>query len=183
MTGNLALSDIARWSIIFAVGVMVVSLGTVYINTLEAETTNPSEHERDIYAFVASLPKDAVFAGDPDVMTNIPLFSKRSVLFRDLFPRSDAPIVEYFDAQYAEIPERILDFCQRYQVSYLVMDTREFDPDYVDNGEFFYQPWNDGIVEAVAGRSDFVLPQTQPVFASGPFVVTECDEETILAGN
>jgi hypothetical protein len=125
-TGNLTLKNVASWSILLAVGVIVVSLGTVYIRILGVRTTNPSEHERDIYAFVASLPKDAVLAGDPDIMTNIPLFSKRSVLFRDLFPKTNAPIVEYFDAQYAETPQTTLNFCQRYQISYLVLDTRDF---------------------------------------------------------
>jgi hypothetical protein len=182
-TGNLTLTNVARWSILLAVGAIVMFLGNTYIGILGVKTTNPSEHERDIYRFVASLPKDAVLAGDPDIMTNIPLFSKRSVLFRELFPKTNAPIVEYFDAQYAEIPRTILDFCQHYQVSHLALDTRDFDPDYLAKGDFFYQPWNDRIVETVAGRSDFVLPQLQPVFASGPFMVIKCDAETILAGN
>jgi hypothetical protein len=180
-TGNL--KNIVRWSTLFAVGIITLSLGTAYIKILGAETTNPSGHEQDIYEFVASLPKDAVFAGDPDIMTNIPLFSKRSVLFRELFPKMNAPIVEYFDAQYAETPQTTLDFCQRYHISYLVLDTRDFDPDYLAKGDFFYQPWNDRIVEMVAGRSNFVLPQLQPIFASGPFVVIKCDEETLLTGN
>jgi hypothetical protein len=182
-TRNLTLKNVARWSILLAVGVIVVSLGTVYIRILGVRTTNPSEHERDIYEFVASLPKDAVLAGDPDIMTNIPLFSKRSVLFRELFPKTNAPIVEYFDAQYAENPQTTLDFCQRYQISYLVLDTRDFAPGYLAKGDFFYQPWNDRIVETVAGRSNFFLPQLQSVFASGPFMVIKCDAETVLAGN
>lgn len=147
---------------------------------------NPSEAERNIYEFVGSLPKDTILAGDPVIMSGIPLFSQRSVLFRDLMPNShpSAPIFirDFFDAQYAESSNVVLDFCQRYQISYLVVDSREFTSDYLDRKEFFYQPYNDEIVAMVAGRSNFVLPQLEPVFASGPYEVIRCDTKTILAG-
>lgn len=171
------------WSILFVIGIIVVYLGTVYIQILGVKTTNPSEHERDIYEFVATLPKDAVLVGDPDIMTNIPLFSKRSVLFRSLFPRRDAPVVEYFDTQYAETAQDVLEFCQQYQITYFVLDIRDFSPDYVAKGEFFYQPWNSRIVARVTNRSNFVLPQLEPIFVSGPLMVIKCDAETILANN
>lgn len=147
---------------------------------------NPSEAERDIYEFVGSLPKDVVLAGNPVIMSGIPLFSQRSVLFRDLMPNSNpnAPIFirDFFNAQYAESPKVVLDFCQRYRISYLVIDDREFASDYLDRKNFFYQPFNDEIVAMVAGRSNFVLPQIEPVFMSGPFKVIRCDPETMLAG-
>jgi len=143
---------------------------------------NPSDPERDIYEFVGSLPKDVVLAGDLEIMSGIPLFSQRSVLFRELHPDINAPILDFFDALYAESPETVLGFCQRYNLSYLVLDRTDFAPDYLAEGNFFYQPYNDMIVEMVAGRTNFVLPHLQPVFASGPFVVIKCDAETVLAG-
>lgn len=176
-------SPLARWSAGLIIGSAVIFLGTIYIGILGVKTTNPSPAERAVYEFVATLPKDAVLAGDPDIMTNIPLFSKRSVLFRELFPRTDAPIVEYFSAQYAESTEPVINFCRRYQVSYLVLDTREFASDYIAKGDFFYQPWNQQIVAIVSGRSNFVLPRLTPIFTSGPYSVIECNAETLLAGH
>jgi hypothetical protein len=185
--GGKRLRGAGRFVIPLAMGIIAVSAGVFYIRTLGIRTINPSDAERDIYEFVSSLPKDAVLVGDPVVMSGIPLFSQRSVLFRDLHPdiNPNAPIfiLEFFDAQYAESPEVMLDFCQRYRISYLVLDTTDFTPDYLAKGDFFYQPYNDRIVEMVAGRSDFVLPRLQPIFASGPFVVIKCDTETLLAGN
>jgi len=176
-----------RFVVPLAIGIIAVSAGVFYIRTLGIRTINPSNAERDIYEFVSSLPKDAVLAGDPVVMSGIPLFSQRSVLFRDLHPNinPNAPIfiLEFFDAQYAESPEVVLNFCQRYDISYLVLDTTDFTPDYLAKGDFFYQPYNDKIVEMVAGRSDFVLPHLQPVFVSGPLEVIKCDAETVLAGD
>jgi len=181
-TQKLSLKDLKKWGTLLALGVIVIYIGTVYIGILGLKTINPSEQERNLYEFVATLPKDTVLVGDPDIMTNIPLFSKRSVLFRGLFPRGDAPIVEYFDAQYAETTQPMLEFCQQYQIDYLVLDRRDFDPDYVAQGDFFYEPWNSRISTRVRGRSNFVLLQLEPVFASGPFEVIRCDSETILAG-
>jgi hypothetical protein len=181
--GRGRLGGAARFVTPLAVGVITAFLGTVYIRTLDIETTNPSDPERDIYEFVETLPKDAMLAGNPDIMTNIPLFSKRSVLFRELHPRNGIAILDFFDAQYAESAEAVLDFCQRYDVSYLVLDTTDFTLDYLAKGDFFYQPYNDKIAEMVAGRTNFVLPRVQPVFVSGPFVVIKCDTETVLAGS
>ncbi|MFL7792384.1 MAG: hypothetical protein AB8I69_09610 [Anaerolineae bacterium] len=165
---------------LFAVCVVTLLLGASHIRTLEAKPINPSQAARDVYEFVATLPKDAVFAGESDVIDGVPLFSERAALFRRLLPREDAPILEFFDAQYAESPEVVLDFCERYGVDYLVIDNRTFDPDYLAAGNFFYQPYNDEIVDLVAGRSDFILPDVEPVFASGPFSVIKCDAETLI---
>ena len=185
--GGRRLRGVGRFVIPLAMGIIAVSAGVFYIRTLGIRTINPSDAERDIYKFVSSLPKDAVLVGDPVVMSGVPLFSQRSVLFRDLHPNvnPNAPIfiLEFFDAQYAESAGTVLDFCQRHKISYLVLDTTDFTPDYLAKGDFFYQPYNDRIVEMVAGRSDFVLPRLRPVFASGPFVVIKCDTETLLAGN
>jgi hypothetical protein len=167
---------------VFAVCIVTLLAGTAYIRTLEAKPIDPSQTERDVYEFVATLPKGVMLAGEPEIMNGIPLFSERAVLFRDLFPREEAPIVEFFDAQYAESPQEVLDFCQRYGVDYLAIDTTVFGPDYLAASDFFYQPYNDEIVDLVAGRSDFVLLDVKPAFTSGSLSVIKCDADTLLSG-
>ncbi len=167
------------WGGVLISGIGFFMLGMLYVWTLGLKTPNPSLSERALYEFVATLPKDAMIAGDPEVMTNIPLFSKRSVLFRALFPSPNAPFIEYFDAQYAENVEPIIHFCQRYKVDYLVINTAQLTPDYIAKQKFFYDPWNDAIVERVADHSNFIMPHLEPVFASGPFRVIKCDPETM----
>jgi len=167
--------------------IIVLWSALFHIRTLGTKLMNPTNSQRDIYEFVATLPKEAIFAGDPELMSGIPLFSKRSVLFRDLHPNANPNvtpfILDYYDAQYAESSQSILDMCQKYQVSYLVLDMDEFESEYLAEREFFYQPWNDEIVRMVDGRSNFILPQLQPVFTSGPFRVIKCDEDTISTGS
>ncbi len=186
MTGS-RLRGISRFAVAFAIGIVVASAGVFHIGKLGTQTINPSAAERDVYEFVGSLPKDTMLAGDPVVMSGIPLFSRRSVLFRDLIPNvnPNAPIfiLDYFDAQYAESGEVVLNFCRRYEISYLVLNRADFTPEYLSQGNFFYQPYNDKIEEMIAGRSNFVLPRLQPVFASGPFVVIKCDAEVMFASN
>ena len=111
------------------IGTVMVVSSAGYIRTLETEPINPPEAARDVYEFVATLPKDAMFAGEPEVMTGIPAFSRRSVLIRGLFPKG--PVVQSFDAQYAESPGTVLSFCERYGVDYLVIDSKVFSPEYL----------------------------------------------------
>ncbi|MCP4373293.1 MAG: hypothetical protein GY797_35080 [Deltaproteobacteria bacterium] len=172
----------AKFIMPLVISCITIFTSAIYIRTMGVQYTNPSNVERDVYQSVASLPKNTLLAGTPYLMEGIPLFSKRSVLFRELFPRSSDPIVEYFDVQYAETPQPILEFCRRYKVNYLVLDLTVFTQNYLAKADFFYQPWNDQIVETVTGRSDFVLPKIQPAYASGPLNVIKCDAETILAG-
>ena len=165
----------------FAVILCLISVfpAGAYSRLVGFDTINPNVSERDLYAYVATLPKDVVLAGSPDELTSIPLFSRRSVLFRSLFPDKNAPIVEAFDAYYAETPAKIVEFCHQYNIDYLVFDTDDFTDDYVNAGEFFFLPYNTVIRELVSDRTHFALPQTEPVFSSGSLRVIKCDASII----
>lgn len=180
LNGQIPVSAAKKPGAIIIVGSLTLMMGVYYAQVVGLKTINPPPAEREIYEFVATLPKDVLLAGTPDIMTNIPLFSRRSVLFRGLFPRGTEPIIEYFEAQYAEAPAAILTFCQTYHVDYLIINRTEFTPTYLADQNFFFQPYNDTIVEVVAGRSDFVLPHLETVFTSDPFAVIKCNEETVL---
>lgn len=173
----------ARFALIAVTLVIMLLAATQYIKTLGLRTINPSSYEQDIYAFAASLPKNAVLAGNPEVMSGVPLFARRPVLFSALHPDINAPILDYFKAQYAESPQVAIDFCRRYRVNYLVVDVTNFTSDYLSQKDFFYQPYNDLIAAMVSNRSQFIVPQLEPVFTSGPYSVIKCDAETLLAGH
>lgn len=175
---------IARTGIILLLSATSLALGSVYIGTLgvasPGTTTNPSEAEREVYEFVRTLPKDAMLMGDPEIMSGIPLFSERSVLFRALQPRSDAPILEFFDAYYAETPQTMLGFCQKYGVDYLVVNQQHFADDYLETGEYFYDPYNGVIAKTVSERTAFVLSRVASenrLFQSGALFVVPCTSD------
>jgi hypothetical protein len=174
---------ISSWIALAVIVAVITPLAATHIDRLGMKRINPSPAERAIYRFLAALPTDTVIAGDPQVMDGVPLFSKRSVLFKKLQTRSDAPVVEFFDAYYAESVEKIVAFCQSYDVDYLVIDRSDFSMDLMERQEFFSQPYNDAIVELLAGRSGFVAPELEPIFVEGSMAVVRCDLQTLLGGD
>jgi hypothetical protein len=170
-----------RLAALLIVATLTLYVGGSYVKTLGLRTINPSAPEREIYEFVASLPKDVLVVGEPELMMGIPLYARRRVMFSALHPDVGAPILDFFDAQYAESPEEVFDFCQRFGVDYLIRNTINFTPNYLNQEEFFFQPYNDLIVEMVASRSNFVLPRLQPVYTSGSFAVISCSAEIVFA--
>ncbi len=149
-------------------------------------TINPTRHERALYDFVGTLPKDTLLAGSPEELTAVPLFSKRDVLFHDLRPKKSAPILGTYRAYYAEKSGQILDFCDQHGVDYLVYNNDDFDQEYISRGDFFFQPYNQEIMEIVSGKKEFVLPKAEVVFRSGPLGVVKCSPssfDSIEMGN
>lgn len=156
--------------------------GFLYSRSLGVFCIDPSKHEREIFQYAATLPKEVVFAGSPEELTGIPLFSKRTVLFRRLFPAKDAPIIPMFDAYYAENGEDVLAFCRQYEVDYWLIDEDDYNTEYLMAGEFFFQPYNAEIQDIISSREYFALPQAEKVFESGDLAVVPCSPEAILSG-
>ncbi|MEM7032860.1 MAG: hypothetical protein AAF629_25145 [Chloroflexota bacterium] len=168
-------------AMLIVIGVLIT--GGIYQNALGLEPISLSSAERQIIEFAAVQPTEALFVGDPVLMSAIPLFAKRSVLFRDLHPathpQASTFILDYFDAQYAVNAWAILDFCAQYKVTHFILDDQVFDADYVQAQTFFYEPWNSVITERVRGRADFVLAQAVPIFSSPPYSIFECNTASL----
>ncbi|MCB0193888.1 MAG: hypothetical protein KDJ65_18200 [Anaerolineae bacterium] len=177
-------STTSRMAGLLLITIVTLLTGFYYINNLGLKFINPSQAERNIYEFAATLPKNAILAGDPIVMSGIPLFSERSVLFRDLHPNVNSNsiifIPEYFEAQYAQSPQVILDFCQKYKVTHLVLNMTQFDPNFIAGQEFFYEPWNSEIIEKLDQMplTKFMLPTVPPIYSSEPYRIIECTPTT-----
>ncbi len=100
---------------------------------------------RPVYAALAHIPKDAIVAGHPNLMDNIPTFVRRRALvtyklahpwsqgfWRKIEPR----LQDLFAAYYAADPQEVIAFCRKYQVSFLVVDDRHFTPEFLAGGRF-----------------------------------------------
>ncbi len=156
------------------IGLLTLFCGGIYLRTLNTPPLNPSPDLRALYQFAATMPKDAMFAGDPDLMTGIPLFSRRSVLIRRLHPQNDYAMLDYFEAKYAESAAPLQSFCQKYQVDYVAFDTTTFSADYLAKKNFFYEPYNTHISQYVTGKANFVLPTLPKIFQNEPLAVVKC---------
>ncbi|MDM8528621.1 hypothetical protein QUF58_10475 [Anaerolineales bacterium HSG24] len=174
VTSNQPLS---RYKIVLAIFIALITIFmmVIHIHIVGPQTINPTKPERDLYEFVALLPKGALLAGEPKFMTNIPLFSKRSVLFRGLHPKNDYAILDFFTAKYTNSPNEITDFCKKYNVTYLAVDVETFNPSYLAEGDFFYEPYNSYITEMLVGKTNFILPNRPPIFQSDSLRVIPCN--------
>lgn len=139
----------------------------------------------EVIDMVSELPKDTLLAGDPILMSNIPPFAKRSVLFSsEIIEVGDEKIRNFYDAYYAEDLRKVMQFCGKYGVNYLIVNKDQYTPDFLDDGIFFYAPYNDYIKDIVAERSQFVLPSIDSnyrLFENDTWFLMPCDSSAIAA--
>jgi hypothetical protein len=101
---------------------------------------------RPVFAALADTPKDAVIAGHPNLLDNVPTFARRRALatyelaqpwsqgyWRKIKPRLEDLLAAY----YAADPREVIAFCRKYQVSFMVVDDRHFTPEFLAGGRFF----------------------------------------------
>lgn len=119
-----------------------------------------------LYAWLRTLPADALIAAPPYLADNIPTFAGRKVLVD--FELSHAYELGYwhvierrtydlFDAYYAADLTRVGELLDRYGIDYLVVDRELYAPDYLARGRFYFEPFNSYVARLVAGRRDFAL--------------------------
>lgn len=98
-----------------------------------------------VYAALAATPKDAIIAGHPNLMDNIPTFARRRALVtyklahpwsRGYWQMIKPRLEDLFAAYYAADPRKVIAFCRKYRVSFLVVDDRTFTPEFLAGGRF-----------------------------------------------
>jgi hypothetical protein len=162
---------------IFAIFTIIsLFVGGMYTRMAGYRTINPTTEQRMMYNYIKTLPKDVVLSGSPDILTGIPLFSKRAVLFKSLHPDRSAPIVDAMSAYYAEETSEIIKFCQQQDVDYLVWNQRDYSQEFLQEGDFFSLPYQEEIRDQIFGRDDFVLLQVEPEYRVGYLGLVKCEE-------
>lgn len=129
-----------------------------------------------LYAAVSALPKDALVAGNPELLDNVLTFGRRNVLasFELAHPWSTGYWALFYPrlahqaaAYYAKDPETVREFARAYGVTHLVVREADLTPAAVAKGPLF-APFDDRIRELAAQPGKFVLldgekfPYTSP---------------------
>ena len=144
------------------------------------DVIDPSQAERDLLAYAAGLPTDALIAGTPRALDNIQLFSRRQVLFSREGFIQDAEIVrDALSAYYAEDIETVSRFCRDYEIDYLVVDLGTYSEAYLAKGQIIWEPYNGELLASIAGREVFALtevPDEIKDFQSGDLYVVACED-------
>ena len=143
-----------------------------------ASLLDPPADERAMLAFVETLPKDSLVGGAPCALDSVPLFSGRQILFNCERPSDDAVLTQsMLNAVYADDAQTVLDFCDTYGVDFFVIHLTTYSDAYIEEGEIFYAPYNDPLLDYIADQDGFVLPQAAEelsIFESGPYRVIPC---------
>jgi hypothetical protein len=135
--------------------------------------------ERELLAYLKTLPKDVMLAGTPCALDNIPLFARRQVLFNcDLFSRDPTLTRDSLDAYYTDSPQVLSSFCQKYGVDYFVIDQRAYTQEYFKNEKIYFEPYNQEILSKVMNGEEYILadiPYSEKSFQNETFSVVSCD--------
>ncbi len=163
--------------------VFCLSGWAVYARTVSgASYLNPPQVERQLLKFLETLPKDVLIAGTPCALDNVQLFAKRQILFGCERGGGNLVVRDALNAYYADDPQVIMDFCQSYNVDYLVIGSYVYTTEYLSKEKIYYEPYHQEIHPKIMAQSSFVLsqiPDASKVFARDPFSVIKCDAETI----
>ncbi len=107
---------------------------------LQNEALQDYSADKPLFEAVRSCSKDALFAGHPHTMDNVLAFGQRNVLSsyelahpwcRGLWIKLKPRLNDFFTAYYSQDLETIRQFVRKYRIDYLVVDTRQFDPEYL----------------------------------------------------
>ncbi|MBN1991846.1 MAG: hypothetical protein JW953_04030 [Anaerolineae bacterium] len=144
----------------------------------EVSYLNPAPHERALFEFLETLPKDVLIAGTPYALDSVPLFAKRKILF-SCEQSGEATIVrEALAAYYTANPQTLVDFCHTRQVDYLVIDRKTYAKAYLQQGQIFYEPYNQALMARISSQDTFILaaiPENDKLFQTENLFIVACE--------
>ncbi|MGH7871737.1 MAG: hypothetical protein ACREQO_05905, partial [Candidatus Binatia bacterium] len=147
-------------------------------------TRDESKNEA-FYRFLGTLPKDAVIAAHPNMADFIPTFSKRKVFINRKLSHPfwdrywdiiKVRTFDFFDAYYADSPEKIWAFCRKYNIDYFVVDRRDFKPELIERKETYFEPFNHYIKTLTHDRYNYAADHIPPqywLFTNGQVFVVD----------
>jgi hypothetical protein len=144
--GLKAILRVDRWPRYLAVLALVGAAG-LGVWRLQGVGLKDYSAYRPLYAALAATPKDALMAGHPNLMDNIPTFARRRALVtyklahpwsRGYWQKVQPRLHDLFTAYYAADPQVVVDFCRKYGVAFLIVDDRHFTPDFLKGGFFLF---------------------------------------------
>jgi hypothetical protein len=138
----------------------------------------PSHSEQRLLSYLATLPKDALIAGDPCSLDSVPLYARRKILFSCETPHYDQQLMlQALRAYYAQSAEEVYSFCQENGVDYLVVKEDTLSTQYIEAGSLFFEPLNSYLLAEIKDREIFYLrdiPDNMKLFENQKTFVMIC---------
>ncbi len=119
-----------------------------------------------LYHFIETLPKDALIAGHPELMDNIPTFARRKAFVtyelshpyrKRYWEQIKKRLFDLFDAYYSENPDQVREFAAHYGIDYLIVREEDFPIHTVIHKSLYFEPFGQYIRSLLESRRHFVL--------------------------
>lgn len=138
------------------------------------------ENHRPLLSYIETLPDDSILFGSPCLLSDIPTFSKRQVLFSCEQPHPNNDVTQQaLAAYYAPSFDKILNFCQLHQVNYFVVNEADFTPRAIQSGLYYYEPFNSMLAPTIQPQENFALmqiPKEDKLFQIDDIFIVSCEE-------
>lgn len=143
-----------------------------------------------LYQFLSTLPKNALIAGHPFEMNEVPLFSKRKVFvqqelslpyYKNYYQRIKQRTYDFFKLYYSSSTGEIKNICNQYEIDYIVVKKEHFSTPFLAKDHFYTNPFNDKAKQVVAQniKRGFVLldvPQEYRIYEDDIFFIVKIDD-------
>ena len=84
---------------------------------------------------------------------------------------------EALESYYAADRQTVNQFCEKYDVDYLLINQDTFSDSYIQKGEFLFEPFDTHMQQALSTDSNFALENIAKediLFQNGPLILTAC---------
>lgn len=153
-------------------------------------TGSSQKADEKLYKFIAALPKNSLLAGHPEVMDNIPAFSKQRVFImqegafpylKGFYETVKNRTYDFFNAYYSCKKSQVYEFCKKNNIDYMVVRRKDFTKDYLEKGKFYFSPFNRHIAELVKKENfdKFALlnmPRQRIIFEDEKYFIVACNQ-------
>jgi hypothetical protein len=158
------------WGVFGLLLVTYVYIQGHYIARVDTQVAVLEPVDMDMLNFLKTLPKEALVAGHPLDMNNVPLIARRKVLanqelsipyYLGYYTQIRQRLFDLFQAYYATTWETVHVFVDRYGVDALVLRKAHFEPSFL-RGKIYAEPFDRAVKERWNGKEPFVLQAPPP---------------------
>jgi hypothetical protein len=78
---------------------------------------------------------------------------------------------------YAPTEEDLGDFCEEFEIDYMVANDTTFGGEFIQEGEYFFEPFDTLLAPRLKNQSSFALneiPESEHLFSTGNLYVVPC---------
>jgi len=183
--GDVVRYRIPSWSWSVTGLVLFVLAGGFYVRPAFHDYESVSQSDQKRLNYLQGLPKEALIVGGPCLVDDVPLLAKRSVLWSCEQPGGQQLVVDTLEAYYAVSMADVLEFCQKYNTDYMLINQESFELERVRAGRFFKEPYNSLISPQIINRTDFALqniPEPMRIFESDGITIIPCKPASVHTG-